>query len=224
VRRFSLNLAIHPALAVALPLSLLTCSRVCGGLAPPDPAAVFGTHLPAHAQVTLDTDVGAVHCQIDPIRVPRAASLFAGLARGEVRFRDPRTGEIARRRYYDGLPFFRRIPGVLVQSGCPLGDGSGHPGYRVPVETSAADRELLSQPGALLLAHYQPPPFRRDPEAPPADQVIGSQFVVALVPMTQNLGQVTVLGRCADLERVERLSTTAPGTAAPLLRAVDVSW
>jgi len=207
------------ALAVGLSLSA-ACARTDRPLAPPEPAAVFGARIPEHADVVLATDAGPVRCRIDPARVPRAAALFVGLARGQADFRDARTGARVRRPYYDGLPFFRRIPHVLVQSGCPVGDGSGHPGYRIPVEPTAADAALLAQPGVLLLAHYQPPPGRADPAPPAPGQVIGSQFAIALAPMAQNLGAVTVLGRCTDLDVVARLAQSPKTSPPPTLRSV----
>ena len=223
------------AAALAVGLAALAASSSCArprrppppddaSIAAPEPAAIFGGAPPAHARLVLETDAGAVHCEIDPARVPRAAALVVGLARGETAFRDARSGAIVRRPYYDGLTFFRRLPGEMVQTGCPLGDGTGHPGFRIPLETGAADATLLAHPGALLLAHYQPPPGRADPRPPPPGHVIGSQLVIALEPMTQNLGAVTVLGRCEDLDVVRRLSTVPRAAPAPVLRTLRPSW
>lgn len=179
---------------------------------------------PAHARLELETDAGTVHCEIDPARVPRAAALVVGLARGDASFREARGGAVARRPYYDGLTFFRRLPGEMIQTGCPLGDGTGHPGYRIPVETSARDAELLGHPGALLLARYRPAPGRADPDPPAPDHVIGSQIAVALTPMMQNLGAVTVLGRCGDLDVVRSISEVPRVAPAPVLRTLRASW
>jgi peptidyl-prolyl cis-trans isomerase A (cyclophilin A) len=208
--------------------AFLGCARRGGHagdpVAPPEPAAIFGAAPPAHARLEMVTDAGTVHCEIDPARVPRAAALVVGLARGDASFRDARSGAVVRRPYYDGLTFFRRLPGELIQTGCPLGDGTGHPGFRIPIETSARDAELLAHPGALLLAHYQPAPSRADPDPPPPGHVIGSQIAVALTPMTQTLGAVTVLGRCGDLDVVRKLSEVPRGAPPPVLRTLRASW
>ncbi len=36
--------------------------------------------------------------------------------------------------FYDGLSFHRVIPGFMAQGGCPLGSGTGGPGYRIDGE------------------------------------------------------------------------------------------
>jgi cyclophilin family peptidyl-prolyl cis-trans isomerase len=108
---------------------------------------------------------------------------------------------------YRDLAFFRAIPDALVQSGCPIGDGTGHPGYRLAVESSADDARRLARPGALLLARYHPAPNRIDPAPPPPGHVIGSQFVIALTDMRHLAGDVTVIGACSDLERVRAIAS-----------------
>ena len=221
--RFLAPLATAIACVTALS-AVAGCTRAREAIAPPEPAAIFGATTPAHARVTLETTFGTIRCEIDPARVPRAAALVVGLARGDAAFRDARTGAVVRRRYYDGLTFFRRLPGEMIQTGCPLGDGTGHPGYRIAVETSAGDAELLAQPGALLLARYRTPPGRADPDPPAPGQVIGSQLAVALTPMTQNLGAVTVLGHCDDLDVVRKLSEWPREAPPPVLRALRASW
>lgn len=53
--------------------------------------------------------------------------------------------------FYDGLTFHRVIPGFVVQGGCPRGDGTGGPGYRIKCETSAAKQ--FHDRGVLSMAH-----------------------------------------------------------------------
>jgi len=139
-------------------------------------------------------------------RTPRAAALFIGLSRGGARWHDPATAQVVTRPLYENLTVHRAIPNVMIQSGCPVGDGTGSPGYRIEVETGANDAVELAQPGAIALARYAPAPGRTDPDPPPAGQVIGSQFVITLVNMQHLAGQVPVIGRCQDLDVVRRIS------------------
>jgi peptidyl-prolyl cis-trans isomerase A (cyclophilin A) len=207
-----------------LVLALEACTRrPATRVAPPDPAAVFGRDgVPDRLEATIETDLGTIHCVLDPRHAPRSAALFVGLARGSASFVDTRTGATARRPFYDALVFHRRIPSVLVQSGCPLGNGTGTPGYRIALESSPDDAERLARPGALLLARYTPPPGRVDQSPPPPGDVIGSQFVIGLVAMDHLAGEVPVLGACGDLDVVRAIAAVPRGAVPPTVRRVTV--
>lgn len=167
----------------------------------------------------LVSDRGAIRCELDPRGAPHAVALFVGFATGRARFRDPRSGEIAARPLYRNLPFTRGVRSVLIQSGDPVGDGSGQPGYRIAVESAANDAERLSTPGALVLARYQAPPGRTDPNPPPRGHVLGSQFAVLLTDMRHLAGKVSVLGRCDDLDLAREIAErVADGEPHTLLR------
>ncbi len=53
--------------------------------------------------------------------------------------------------FYDGLSFHRVIPDFMAQGGCPLGTGTGEPGYRYGGETSPKVRH--DRPGLLSAAN-----------------------------------------------------------------------
>jgi cyclophilin family peptidyl-prolyl cis-trans isomerase len=194
------------AAATATALSLPSCRR-SETLGPPTvDVALEGLPRDAPIPIVLETTEGTVACELDPKRTPKSAAMFVGLATGRAPWRDPKTLEVVSRPLYSDLPFFRAIPGALVQSGCPLGDGTGTPGYRVPVEVSDDDRARLARPGALILARYTPPPDRPDPAPPPPGAVIGSQFVIGLTDMSHLTGTVTVIGSCGDLATAQRIA------------------
>jgi peptidyl-prolyl cis-trans isomerase B (cyclophilin B) len=63
--------------------------------------------------------------------------------RGKIAFRlqakdAPRTVEnfvkLARQGFYDNLAWHRVVPNFVIQTGCPKGDGTGGPGYKVEAE------------------------------------------------------------------------------------------
>ena len=56
--------------------------------------------------------------------------------------------------FYDGLTFHRVIPDFVIQGGCPIGDGTGGPGYTIKCETSAP-RQYHDR-GVMSMAHRGP--------------------------------------------------------------------
>lgn len=66
--------------------------------------------------------------------------------------------------FYDGVTFHRVIPGFVIQGGCPKGDGTGGPGWRVKAEFNSTPHEK----GVLSMARSS------DPDS------AGSQFFVCL--------------------------------------------
>ncbi len=59
--------------------------------------------------------------------------------------------DLAEKGYYDGLTFHRVIPDFVIQGGCPKGDGSGGPGYRIDCELDG-DNQYHDR-GVLSMAH-----------------------------------------------------------------------
>lgn len=59
--------------------------------------------------------------------------------------------KLAKSGFYDGLTFHRVIPDFVIQGGCPLGTGTGGPGYKIKCETSGANQ--YHDRGVLSMAH-----------------------------------------------------------------------
>jgi peptidyl-prolyl cis-trans isomerase A (cyclophilin A) len=59
--------------------------------------------------------------------------------------------------YYDGLTFHRVINGFMIQGGCPLGTGTGGPGYNFQDEFDASLRHTSE--GILSMANAGPAPM-----------------------------------------------------------------
>ena len=61
--------------------------------------------------------------------------------------------------YYNGLIFHRVIRGFMIQGGCPLGTGTGGPGYCIPGEFSqnGFENNLLHTEGVLSMARTMIP-------------------------------------------------------------------
>lgn len=59
--------------------------------------------------------------------------------------------KLAESGFYDGLAFHRVIPDFMVQGGCPLGTGTGGPGYKIPCELTGSKQ--IHDRGVLSMAH-----------------------------------------------------------------------
>jgi peptidyl-prolyl cis-trans isomerase A (cyclophilin A) len=98
-----------------------------------------------------DTSKGTIVCRLFEKETPNTVANFLGLAEGTKEFNDPRTGQKVKRPFYDGLIFHRVIPNFMIQGGCPLGTGTGDPGYRFADEFRASLRH--DKPGKLSMAN-----------------------------------------------------------------------
>ena len=116
-----------------------------------------------HALFT--TSEGNFKIRLFDQEVPNTVANFAGLAEGTKEFTDQKTGQKTKRPFYDGLAFHRVIDGFMLQGGCPLGTGTGGPGYKFADEFNPKLRH--SKPGMLSMANSGP-------------NTNGSQFFVTL--------------------------------------------
>ncbi|MEZ5966989.1 MAG: peptidylprolyl isomerase [Planctomycetota bacterium] len=102
--------------------------------------------------------------------------------------------------FYDGLTFHRAIKGFMAQGGCPLGTGTGNPGYRLDGEFD--DGVKHDKQGILSTANEGRP------------KTDGSQFFITYVPTPHLDGKHTIFGEVtAGLETVkafEERSGTMP--------------
>jgi len=85
---------------------------------------------------------------------PQTVANFIGLAEGTKEFADPRSGQKTKRPFFDGLTFHRVIPEFMIQGGCPLGTGTGGPGYRFADEFHPSLRH--DKGGKLSMANSGP--------------------------------------------------------------------
>jgi len=90
-------------------------------------------------QVTMQTSRGPIHLRLHDDKAPVTVASFVNLAR---------------RGYYDGLSFHRVIADFMIQGGCPLGTGTGGPGYKFEDEFDPSLRH--DKPGVLSMANAGP--------------------------------------------------------------------
>jgi len=104
--------------------------------------------------------------------------------------------------FFDGLNFHRIIPGFMAQGGCPVGRGTGSPGYNVPLEV---DRSALhGQAGVLSMARSQNP------------NSAGSQFFITFGPTPSLDMQYSVFGQVTEgldvVKKLEAAGNPNPGS------------
>lgn len=89
--------------------------------------------------VTFETNRGPIHLRLHEDKTPVTVASFVNLAK---------------RGYYDGLSFHRVIADFMIQGGCPLGTGTGGPGYKFEDEFDPSLRH--DKPGVLSMANAGP--------------------------------------------------------------------
>ncbi len=142
---------------------------------------------PRGTYAVLETSQGTIVCRLFENEAPNTVANFVGLAEGTKEFTDPRSRQKVNRPFYDGLAFHRVIPGFMIQGGCPLGNGTGGPGYSFADEFHSSLRH--NQPGKLSMANAGP-------------NTNGSQFFVTLAPTPWLDGRHTIFGEVVEGQEI----------------------
>lgn len=98
---------------------------------------------------TLKTSKGDIVLELEYKKTPLTVCNFVGLAEGTMNT-DSRKGQP----FYDGLAFHRVIDNFMIQGGCPLGTGTGGPGYRFADEIDPSLKHTSA--GILSMANAGP--------------------------------------------------------------------
>jgi len=136
---------------------------------------------------TLHTNRGDIRIELFPNHAPKTVANFVELAEGTRAWRDPSTGAERKDPFYDGLTFHRVISGFMIQGGCPIGNGTGGPGYDFDDEIHP---ELaFTKPHLLAMANAG---------TRMGKGTNGSQFFVTVVNTPHLQGKHTIFGEVAD--------------------------
>ncbi len=123
-------------------------------------------------KVTMETSQGTMTIELYPNEAPGTVKNFV---------------DLISKGYYDGLTFHRVIPDFVIQGGCPKGDGTGGPGYKIKCETKGNPHK--HQRGSLSMAHA-------------GKDTGGSQFFICHSPQSHLDGVHTVFGRVVGGDEV----------------------
>jgi cyclophilin family peptidyl-prolyl cis-trans isomerase/protein-disulfide isomerase len=118
--------------------------------------------------VTFTTQKGDIVFELYPKEAPMAVNNFVFLSR---------------QKWYDNTPFYRVVPGYLVQAGDPTGSGNGRPGYQFSTEVTPLLR--FNQPGMLAMTADK-------------NNMNGSQFFVTYTAIPEFDGKYTIFGKVID--------------------------
>ena len=128
---------------------------------------------------TLSTSKGEIKIELEFEKTPGTVGNFVGLSLGLISNSIKPLGEA----YYNGLKFHRVINDFMIQAGCPLGTGTGDPGYKFDDEFH---NELKhDRPGVISMANAGP-------------STNGSQFFITHLETPWLDNKHTVFGNVID--------------------------
>ncbi len=109
---------------------------------------------------------------------------------------------LAKQGWYDGVTFFRVIPGFVAQAGDPTDSGMGNPGYAF--DNEIAPDLKFDKAGVVGMANAGP-------------GTNGSQFFITYTAIDRLDGQYTIFGQViSGMDVVQQLSARDPSSGAVL--------
>lgn len=148
-----------------------------------------------------NTTKGEIVVKLTHDKTPGTVGNFVALAEGNLE----NTAKSQGTPYYNGLKFHRVIPDFMIQGGCPLGTGTGSPGYQF--EDEFHDELKHDTPGVLSMANAGP-------------GTNGSQFFITHVPTPWLDNKHTVFGHVEHGQEV--VDTIAQGDSIDTLEIVRI--
>lgn len=170
--------------------------------------------------IIMHTSEGDIKINLFDDKTPETVANFLGLATGEKEWADPFTGQPSHEPFYDGLTFHRIIKDFMIQGGCPLGTGTGGPGYNFDDEIVPG--LTFDRPYLLAMANAG---LRRGMDGK-IHGTNGSQFFITTVPTEWLNGHHTIFGEVADDESkavVDKLDSVATDRSDAPLEPVGIT-
>lgn len=201
-----------------------------GSSSPSMPSKHDGIGVPVRSQahetlgtmttVIMRTSEGSITINLFDDKAPNTVANFLGLATGEKEWADPYTGQPSHGKFYNGLTFHRIIKQFMIQGGCPLGTGTGGPGYEFDDEIDPSLK--FDKPYLLAMANAG---LRRGMDGK-VHGTNGSQFFITTVPTEWLNGHHTIFGEVADDESkavADKLDSVATDRSDAPLEPVGIT-
>ena len=153
------------------------------------------------------TNKGDIVCALEFEKTPITVANFVGLAEGTKQLGGGAGKDGVR--FYDGLTFHRVIANFMIQGGCPLGTGTGGPGYTFPDEI---DPTLThNSAGILSMANAGP-------------GTNGSQFFITHNATSHLDGKHTVWGHVVEgMDVVNKIAKNDTIKTVEIIRVGDAA-
>jgi peptidyl-prolyl cis-trans isomerase A (cyclophilin A) len=143
----------------------------------------------------IETDLGTIKAKLFFTQAPKTVENFVGLAEGTTAWLDPKTKKRDKKPLYNGVIFHRVIKGFMIQTGDPLGNGTGGPG-NPPIADEFRDDLIHNKKGILSMANSGP-------------NTNGSQFFITLAPTPHLDNRHSVFGEVIEgMDVVEKIGAT----------------
>ena len=141
-------------------------------------------------KATIKTNRGNINLDLFPDKAKLTVSNFANLSR---------------RKFYNNLTFHRVIDDFMIQGGCPIGTGTGDPGYKFKDEFSPDLKH--DKPGILSMANSGP-------------NTNGSQFFITHLETPWLDKKHTVFGEVSDAESQDVVNSIRQND---LIESIEIS-
>lgn len=157
----------------------------------------------------IETSKGNIIVELNYKKAPITVANFVTLAEGKNNFVTP---DLKGKPFFDGLLFHRVISNFMVQTGDPIGNGSGDAGYKFTDEFTDLKHD---KPGVLSMANSGPNTnssqfFITHVETPWLDgkhsvfgQVVEGQDVVNAIVQGDMMNSVTIIRKGEDVKKFD---------------------
>ncbi len=123
--------------------------------------------------------------------------------------------ELVNKGFYDGLTFHRVIKHFMIQGGCPIGNGTGGPGYQIKGEfkINGVNNELRHERGVVSMARSYFP------------DTAGSQFFICDADDFFLDGQYAAFGKViSGMDVVDKIASVKKSKNDRPLEAVVIEY